>query len=205
MGTATRVGAVFLPAYVSRQLVAADSVEQEVEVVDDPTRFVQDGRLDFTSRRVLLIGLDGADNWSLLVRLMEWSDTCPVVGLARQDSDLLRALALGASGVLSIEADSRRILRAAEAAVDGDAMLPQVLLSRFSALLPPTGITSDAVSDEERRWLSLLAEGETVDKIAVQSGWSSRQMSRRFAGLYLRLGVANRDQAVALASRMGLV
>lgn len=75
----------------------------------------------------------------------------------------------------------------------------------FTALLPAVDAVAEDLTEDERDWLVWLAAGETMLKMAGKTNWSERQFRRRLKAMYLHLGVANRDQAVALAGRLGVV
>jgi DNA-binding NarL/FixJ family response regulator len=60
------------------------------------------------------------------------------------------------------------------------------------------------VTEEEVGWLADLAAGETVARIAHETGYSERAMFRRLREVYERLGVTSRTEAIVAAERLGL-
>ena len=156
------------------------------------------------TQRVLLLGLDHADAWELLEAAQHLVSNCPILVLHAADQpDQLRALAFGVTGLLSIQSAPDRILRTLDALVDDDAVIPAATLATFTRLVPHQHPAIASLSDEERQWLQALSRGDTIPQLAAATSWSERQIRRRLAGLYLRLGVSNRDQAIALTAKHG--
>lgn len=50
-----------------------------------------------------------------------------------------------------------------------------------------------------------LAAGMTVAQLAAESGYAERSMHRLLRGLYERLGVHNRHEAIVVAARRHLL
>jgi DNA-binding CsgD family transcriptional regulator len=61
------------------------------------------------------------------------------------------------------------------------------------------------LTDQEIEMLQLVAAGLTNDDIGAQHFWSDRMVKRRMRKIYRKLAVKNRVQAVAEASRLGLI
>ena len=202
-----RVGLVDLDAGLTRRLIRSAELNR-VEACDDPVCFATDSTTDYEWDRLLAISLDTATiDWELIDKLQQWASTCPLLGIATT-SDVplqIRGIARGLAGVIQRDAGPSRILRAAQAVLDGDSVLPAFTLAELAGLLPASDMATDAFTQDERSWLVQLADGRTIQQIAASSSWSDRQIRRLLTGLYLRMGVTNRDQAVALAGRMGLV
>jgi DNA-binding NarL/FixJ family response regulator len=62
-----------------------------------------------------------------------------------------------------------------------------------------------AVSTEELTILALIADGLSLDSVAVRMGMSPRTIRRRVRGVCDRLGVAHPIQSVVWAVRRGLI
>lgn len=74
----------------------------------------------------------------------------------------------------------------------------------------PAGMTASSDpnsewTDEERAWLRSLARGTSVGDLAWEFGYSRRTMARRLHDIYLRLGTQRQPQALAEATRRGLI
>lgn len=110
----------------------------------------------------------------------------------------------GATGAAPWGADPEHIVRVLDGAADGLAVVPfemaRALATEHCAPAPPDWITSGTVD-----CLQKLAEGLTVVALAQRSRCSERAMYRRLHSIYGRMGVNNRSEAIALASRWGLI
>jgi DNA-binding CsgD family transcriptional regulator len=54
-------------------------------------------------------------------------------------------------------------------------------------------------------WLRLLAQGVNVQELARKVGYSERALYRLLHGLYGRMRVSNRTEAILQATRWGLL
>jgi DNA-binding NarL/FixJ family response regulator len=61
------------------------------------------------------------------------------------------------------------------------------------------------VTPEEIDWLRLLADGATIHELADKVGYSERALYRILHGLYGRMRVSNRTEAILQAKRWGLL
>lgn len=179
-----------------------------VEACADAVRFARDGNADLRHRRVVGLAVDGEEVWALLEALWPWRSSCPIILFhgGGDPQEQVRALAAGAAAVVFSEADAGRILRAALAVLDGDIVMP---FGAFDSLRPAlqsmVGDRDEAFSAEEQMILVALAEGLTIAAVGHRVNRSERHARRLLHRLYAKMGVDNRDQAVALASRAGII
>lgn len=151
-------------------------------------------------RGLMLLSLDGRDNWSLL-NGASLDKNATVVALLPDDeaSRYHHALSAGAGGAVSRDAEVDTMLSVVDAALSGTVLLPvevaRELVGDRVVGKPPSGI-----SHQEVKWLVDLAHGVTVHDLAAHSCLSERSMHRRLRGLYSWLGVETRSEAIALAS-----
>src|SRR5262245_56117687 len=61
------------------------------------------------------------------------------------------------------------------------------------------------ITPSERSALQLLADGKTTDEVASCLGTSEKEIEGHLATLFMRLGAANRSEAIAAADRRGLL
>lgn len=110
-------------------------------------------------------------------------------------------LQAGATGVAALDASADDVLDVLAHAMRGLAVLPTEVVGALAtrAGSPPT------LDDEQRAWLQQLARGVTIAELSRIAGYSERSMYRLLAAMYTRLGANNRAEAVAAASRRGLV
>jgi two-component system nitrate/nitrite response regulator NarL len=120
--------------------------------------------------------------------------------------DAYEAIALGAAGYLSKDAESPAIRRAIAAVARGETVLDR------SA---QTGIAKEIrlrarddrpeLSPREQEILVLIAEGQTAPQIARRLHLSTATVKTHLLHLYDKLGVTERAAAVAEAMRRGLL
>jgi DNA-binding NarL/FixJ family response regulator len=112
------------------------------------------------------------------------------------------ALRSGATGVVAVDAELHHAVDVIRAAAAGNSLLGADVAR---SLCRPATSSAPQVSVRERAWLRRLGDGATVAGLARADGYSEREMYRRLAGLYSRLGAANRTGALVLAERWGLL
>jgi DNA-binding NarL/FixJ family response regulator len=163
------------------------------------------GWLRRAGRAVILLTIGSAGTLELLGRLQEvpgghsWIAVVEE-GLGQQG---VRALHAGARAVLWRTASPTAVLRAVEAAAEGQSVLPAELVGLLTGG-PAVGVTGlDPLTADEIAWLQQLADGATVAEVAARSGYSERAMFRLLRRVYGRLGVATRTQAVVRAQTLG--
>jgi DNA-binding NarL/FixJ family response regulator len=93
------------------------------------------------------------------------------------------------------------VLAVLAAALDGQVLLPL----EIAVTLSHSDVDPSTFSPQELTWLRLLAAGATTNALAARSRLSDRTIHRRLADLYSRMGVHNRAEAIAAATRWGLI
>lgn len=140
-----------------------------------------------------------------LTQLRELQPGAPVIALisGATATDHRLALQVGVDGVIPYDASVIEIVNALSMAFRGKAVLPvdvaRALAEPVTAI--PNGLRLGA---DELTWLRSLSQGSSVTSIARVSGYSERQMYRLIQQTYRKIGVKNRSQAIALATRWGL-
>jgi DNA-binding NarL/FixJ family response regulator len=131
-----------------------------------------------------------------------------VVTVAAGEADVLEALEAGAAGYLLKDSEPDEIVRAVEAAVEGDTPLsPRIArLVVQRARMAPGGPESaiqvvEELTEREREVLRLLADGLDNREIANQLFLSPTTVKRHVSSIVAKLGVANRAELAAAASR----
>ena len=117
-------------------------------------------------------------------------------------ADLIR---LGAITAIGEDDPEERLVTAVEAALDGMSVMSADIAAAMAAFVPPAADPNAWVNDQEVGWLRQLASGVTVPTIAVDAGYSEREMFRVLQRLYRRLDVNGRTEAIVWASRQGLL
>ena len=119
------------------------------------------------------------------------------------DEQLFAAMDAGASGFVGKDAPTSAVISAVRQARVSPLTftctgLPEAMMRRLSSKAP-------RLSDRERQMLDLLAEGLGISGIAARLYLSESTAKSNIAGIYEKLGAANRAQALVAAMRLGLI
>ena len=154
----------------------------------------------------ILVTIRSATDWQLLRDTGTVNPGVKLVALLVDATPDRHAEALrnGAHGVAAWEATPETIVAVVRAALEDRTLLPtsvaQAISASGPALYDPEWITEDEIG-----WLKLLASGVTVHQLAEKVGYSERALYRMLHGLYGRMRVSNRTEAILQASRWGLL
>ncbi len=134
--------------------------------------------------------------------------TCVIVlTSSTDDRSIYESVVAGAHGYLSKEIDPATLMEAIEAGHAGRPVFPgdtpnRVLNSiRENESRQATQADLAALSPQEHRVLTLMAEGHTNRQIAELMGLSDNTVKNYSANLFAKLGVARRSQAVGIYFR----
>jgi DNA-binding NarL/FixJ family response regulator len=135
----------------------------------------------------------------------DYAPTRPAVALlAEVTVDSYRwALRSGASTAVSRNAAPEEIVESLAAACAQRCIMPAGIAQRLA--LAVNGEKHPALLTAEVEWLSGMTQGATVAELAKQAGYSEREMFRRLANLYVRMGVSGRTEALLAAQRWGIL
>ncbi len=111
------------------------------------------------------------------------------------------AIEMGASGYIPKQADSRQLMQALTAALQGGIPLPALMLAR---LPEPHEASRVELTPRQTDVLRLLIEGHTNKLICRHLGLSESSVKTHLEDVYRRLGVSSRTQAVVAAARLGM-
>jgi DNA-binding NarL/FixJ family response regulator len=115
------------------------------------------------------------------------------------------AYANGASGVVSTNDLLDEAVPIIDDALRGWSRVPVEVVQLMAATAstgPPHDVT---LADQEIDALRRLSEGATVVDLARDLSVSEREMHRMLSGLYHRMGVHSRAEAIVLGTRWGLI
>jgi two-component system nitrate/nitrite response regulator NarL len=123
------------------------------------------------------------------------------------ESDLVyTAIAEGASGYLSKEADRKAIFEAVRQASRGEVVIsPELQTAIADEIRRRESATRPLLSPREREILLLTAEGRSAPEIGRELHLSPATVKWHLQSLYEKLGVSDRAAAVAVALRKGLL
>jgi two-component system, NarL family, nitrate/nitrite response regulator NarL len=154
---------------------------------------------------VRLPGLDGTQVLAALRR--DGSSTRVVLLSAYVDSAVVYdAVAKGANGYISKDADRQDICEAIGAVAQGETRLATEVHMGLAAEIRAREVeTRRILSDREREVLALTAEGLSAPEIAERVHLSPTTVKSHLQATYEKLGVSDRAAAVAVAMRRGLL
>jgi DNA-binding NarL/FixJ family response regulator len=145
-----------------------------------------------------------AGRWEQLEELAVDPDCVAVAVVATLDLEgYIRALSVGASGVVYLDMPSAITADVVKAAVHGEVLLPRQAAQNIAVLAKREQPRSD-LNDAETALLRAVASGRTIVDLARDLNYSERTVRRHLENTYIKLGVQNRSAAIAAAARLGL-
>lgn len=159
--------------------------------------------LDRLTPRAVLLSIRRPEDWDQLQLLVARSITVIALVPDSDEGAAVRALRVGATGVIGRGAPVREILATVEAALSGQVRLTLDLARRI--MVSPTETPTITLTDQEIAWLRSLSAGVRIADLAHISGHSERAMYRLLRLLYDRMGVSDRTGALLTATRWGLL
>jgi DNA-binding NarL/FixJ family response regulator len=116
------------------------------------------------------------------------------------DNDIYRAIKAGAKGYLLKDARREELLDCIRKVNDGETCIPQPLMQKLV-----TGISSEPLTNRELEVLQLLAHGKSNKEIGATLFISEFTVKGHLRNIFTKLNVLSRTEAVASATRRGLV
>ncbi|MFI8287576.1 response regulator [Streptomyces sp. NPDC085614] len=179
----------------------------------EAVRLAHEHRPDVVIMDIRMPVLDGI---AATERLAAELPGCRVLALSTFDMDehVVAALRAGACGFLPKDISPEDLVAALHVVRDGEAILAPRLLTRLISahVTAPTHPTStrvpssaDGLTPREREVWRLIATGLDNTDIAERLGVSASTVKNHITGLFAKLGVRDRAQAVIAAYETGLV
>ncbi len=116
------------------------------------------------------------------------------------DTDISRAIKAGAHGYLLKDAPREELLACVRAVSSGETSIPSSLVAKLAA-----SITGEPLTGRELEVLSLLARGKSNKEIGAHLYISETTVKSHLRSIFAKLNVLSRTEAIAAASRRGLV
>ena len=116
------------------------------------------------------------------------------------DNDIYRAIKAGAKGYLLKDARREELLDCIRKVNRGETCIPQALMQKLV-----TGIRSEPLTERELEVLQLLAHGKSNKEIGSRLFISEFTVKGHLSNIFAKLKVLRRTEAVAAASRLGLI
>jgi two-component system NarL family response regulator len=116
------------------------------------------------------------------------------------DSEISGAIRGGAKGYLLKDAPREVLVETIRKVHAGETCIPAELVTKLVA-----GISSDDLTDRELEVLQLVARGMSNKEVATHLAISEATVKTHLRGTFAKLRVLSRTEAIAVASRRGLV
>jgi DNA-binding NarL/FixJ family response regulator len=116
-----------------------------------------------------------------------------------------RAIELGASGYLLKSAERSEILTAITAVSEGETYVQSVLMEPLMAEVTGAPRQTGRLSPREQQVLQLIANGSENKQIARELELSEATVKTYIRGVFDRLDVTSRAEAVAVGLRLGVI
>jgi DNA-binding NarL/FixJ family response regulator len=155
---------------------------------------------------ILVFELDSVGLPSALRLARESSLLLVAVAASAEDDLLVEAIEAGVTGaLLRGDANPNTFLHTLRSAAAGNGSLPTAVLGRLLAR-PRSGMRGAGdLTDRELGVLRLLSKGDSTRQIAVDLCYSEKTVKNIVHDVLVRMNCRNRAQAVALATRRGLI
>jgi DNA-binding NarL/FixJ family response regulator len=131
----------------------------------------------------------------------------PVVLLADCENgrELGAAVAAGCAGFIAWDSGFPELVQAIRTVADGGVCMPRALAADLVAQMRPAPHSRIDLTDREVEILGLLARGMSTEEIVEHLVISVHTVRNHIRGLLGKLGAHSRLEAVAIATRQGLV
>ncbi len=153
---------------------------------------------------VRMPGMSGLD---VLERLAKTAPRVRVLMLSMHDQPayVRRAIELGAAGYVLKSAGRDELLTALQVAAEGGTYLPGELMEPLAASMAGRTRPSGKLSPREHQVLQLVANGYENKQIATELDLSEATVKTYLRGVFERLEVSSRAEAVAVGLRLGVI
>jgi DNA-binding NarL/FixJ family response regulator len=161
---------------------------------------------------ILMPDMDGLQALGAMRSSVPQASIIIITAYARPDF-LARAVAMGAAGYITKDEDPAKIPVAVRAVVDGEAIVNRELLEMALRELSETakahpgapGLAAPTLTPQQKRVLTLIAEGLDNDTIAQTLSVSKNTVKTHVREIFQKLGVTDRTQAAVWALRNGFL
>lgn len=193
-----------LICYAIRQALAPIGFESVGETADgaDAVRMIESLKPDIV---ILDIGLEKIDGLTVLKRIRrDKLDTRVLVYTSQaKENYASRCLQAGASGFVSKNEPTSKLVKAVETIVDGYIFFPKDAMPLLGSV-ETTGDLED-LTDRELQIFKLLAEGFTNSDIASRLSLSNKTVSGHKINIQSKLGAASVIELADIARRHNLI
>jgi len=152
------------------------------------------------------IKMPGVDGVELTRQLKQIHPSANIIMLTLYDEYLTQAIEAGAVGYLLKDIKREELVRAIRAVREGRSPLDlSISRDHLSELALADGKGRSILTERELTVLRLVAEGVTTKEMATQLFLSQASVKRSVSGIFEKLGVRNRSEAVSEAYKRRLI
>lgn len=116
------------------------------------------------------------------------------------DNEISRAIKAGARGYLLKDAPREELLAYIRRVHAGETCIPPALVAKLAA-----GMSEEALTRREHEVLVMLASGKSNRDVGLVLSISETTVKSHVRGIFSKLNVLSRTEAIAIASRRGLI
>ena len=117
----------------------------------------------------------------------------------------VRALAAGCQGVAHHDNPSEVVASVVTAAYRSEALIPVEAAQAMARATQAKSLRLPPLTQIEVDLLRDISDGRSIVELARRLGWSDRTIRRQLQGIFMKLGVNNKPQAIAEAVRLGVL
>jgi DNA-binding NarL/FixJ family response regulator len=156
---------------------------------------------------LLDLRLPGDDGLDGIARILEAHPSARLITFTAHDADeyVFAAIKAGAKGYVLKGSPAQEIVRAIRQVHGGDSYLSPAIGAALARQVASPRRHGGLLSARELSVLRLVAAGQSNQQIADSLGITERTVKFHVTAIFNKLGADNRAQAVALASRRGLL
>ncbi len=151
------------------------------------------------------IKMPGMDGIEFTRRAREQCPDCKIVVLTLYDEYLTSALDAGAIGYLRKDLRREELVQALRSVLEGRSPVNVTLDREQLAGITPGAQHLVQFSEREQSILRLVASGVTTGEVARELAFSESTVKRVLRGIFEKMGVRNRSEAVAEAIKRSLI
>ncbi len=142
------------------------------------------------------------DGVGVITEIHKEDSSARVIVLTTYDTDneIYRAVKAGAKGYVLKDARREELLDCIRRVSRGETCIPQSLVEKLAA-----GVSGETLTGRELAVLTLLAQGRSNKEIGVNLYISETTVKAHLRSIFQKLNVLSRTEAIAAASRRGLV
>src|SRR5271167_611704 len=134
------------------------------------------------------------------IRQLEPSARIVVLTTFDTDHEISRAIKAGAKGYMLKDAQREELLDCIRKVHAGETCIPPSLVAKLAA-----AVSSEALTGREQQVLTLLALGRSNKEIGISLTISETTVKSHLRSIFNKLNVLSRTEAIATASRLGMV